>query len=55
MIVYGYLIAADFANMSDILKCSVISILDEVVYGAEVGSYEWIGIGNVNGPIKKII
>lgn len=34
MVIYGYFIASDFSSMSDKLKCSLISILDEVVYGA---------------------
>lgn len=55
MIVYGYFIAADFANMSSKLKCSVISIMDEVVYGADIGTYEWLGIANAGGPLTKMI
>jgi hypothetical protein len=54
-IIYGYIVASDFSGMNSVFKCSVIAVLDEVVYGAEVGSYEWIGIANVEDPLKEII
>lgn len=54
-IIYGYIIASDFANMNSVLECSVISVLDEVVSGAKVGTYEWLGLSNAEEPLKSII
>lgn len=30
--------------MNNILTCSLVSVLDEVVYGEKVGSFEWLGL-----------
>jgi len=41
--------------MNAVLKCAIIAVLDEVVYGTTVGTFTWIGIANVDEPLKKII
>lgn len=50
-IVYGYIVASDFSNMNSVLKCAIVAVLDEIIYGAEVGSYTWLGLANADSPL----
>ncbi|KRX01551.1 hypothetical protein PPERSA_01454 [Pseudocohnilembus persalinus] len=54
-IVYGFLIAQDFEKMNQQLKCGFLGLLDEIINGTEIGSYEWIGISNMSDSLQDMI